>query len=131
MVMIPRLVSKRSLSLEKHRLEMPVSSTNCVTISPDAASQSITVLNDAHASRLPSGEKATMLTQFLPRSVFTSAPDAMSQSLTVVSSDPDASCLPSGEKTTSWTMELCPSSSFTSPDAVSQSQPRGKHVRGR
>ena len=54
------------------------------------------------ATSLPSGEKATELTEpewpssGSPRG----APVAASQSLTVVSSEPDATSLPSGEKAT-------------------------------
>jgi hypothetical protein len=53
------------------------------------------------ASCLPSGEKATAMTELAwPSSVCRAAPVAASHSLTVLSCDADASCLPSGEKAT-------------------------------
>ena len=77
-----------------------------------AASQSLTVLSsDADATGLPSGEKATALTQSeWPSSVCSAAPVAASQSLTVSSSDADATSLPSGEKATALTQSEWPSS---------------------
>jgi hypothetical protein len=68
---------------------------------PVAIPQSCTLLPDADASSLESGEKATDLTMSLcPSSVCCSAPVAASQSRTVLSSDADASSLESGEKAT-------------------------------
>jgi hypothetical protein len=65
--------------------------------------QSLIVLSrEPDATSLPSGEKATELTEFKcplsgsPRG----APVAASQSLTVSSYEPDATSLPSGEKAT-------------------------------
>ena len=77
-----------------------------------AASQSLTVLSsDADATSLPSGEKATALTELeWPSSVCSAAPVAASQSLTVSSSDADATSLPSGEKATALTQPEWPSS---------------------
>jgi hypothetical protein len=73
---------------------------------PVAASQSRTVtLSKPDTTSLPSGEKATELTQpewplgGSPRG----APVATSQSWTVPSNEPDATSLPSGEKATDLT----------------------------
>jgi hypothetical protein len=55
--------------------------------------------DDADASSLPSGEKATPRTGFLwPSSVRSVVHDRLSHSRTVPSSDADASSLPSGKK---------------------------------
>ena len=74
--------------------------------------QSRTVLSsEPEATSLPSGEKATLLTQLLwPSSVRRAAPVAASQSRTVLSAEPEATSLPSGEKATLLTLRLWPSS---------------------
>jgi hypothetical protein len=60
---------------------------------------------------LPSGEKATALTQLeWPSSVCNADPEPASHSLTVLSSNADASSLPSGEKATALTQFEWPSS---------------------
>jgi hypothetical protein len=78
----------------------------------DTASQSLTVLSrDANASVLPSGVKATAVTQpKWPSSVCSSPSDLASQSLTVSSCDVDASILPSSVKATAVTQPEWPSS---------------------
>ena len=66
---------------------------------------------EADATTLPSGEKATDVTQFeWPSSVSRAAPVAASQSLTVLSYEADATTLPSGEKATDVTEFEWPSS---------------------
>ena len=79
-----------------------------------AGFQSRTVLSsEADASVLPSGEKATAVTQPLwPVSVCWWVPVAGSQSRTVLSTEADASVLPSGEKATAvsqwlWPVSVC------------------------
>jgi hypothetical protein len=63
--------------------------------------------SEADARTLPSGEKATALTESLwPSSVCFQAPVVASQSRTVLSSEADARTLPSGEKATALT-ECC------------------------
>src|SRR5277367_2600266 len=81
-------------------------------MTPDPASHSLTVLSlYADASVLPSGEKATAMTELeWPSSVCSTAPDPASHSLTVLSYDADASVLPSGEKATALTQAEWPSS---------------------
>ena len=94
-------------------LEWP--SSVCSSV-PVTASQSRTVsLSDPDTTCLPSGEKATGVTQTLerlewPSSVCNSAPVTASQSRTVSSSDPDTTYLPSGEKATEVTQFEWPSS---------------------
>jgi hypothetical protein len=62
-------------------------------------------------SSLPSGEKATDLTESKwPSSVCCSAPVTASQSWTVLSPEPETTCLPSGEKATEKTEPEWPSS---------------------
>jgi hypothetical protein len=85
---------------------------------------SLTVLSsDADASSLPSGEKATALTQAeWPLSVCSAAPEPVSQSLTVPSLDADASSLLSGEKATALTQAEWPSSVYsTTPEPAFRS----------
>src|ERR1700735_1415875 len=79
---------------------------------PVVASQSRTVVSyEADASTLPSGEKATALTELLwPSSVCFQAPVVAFQSRTVLSYEADARTLPSGEKATAKTELLWPSS---------------------
>ena len=56
------------------------------------------------ARRVPWGEKATDRTAYSwPRSVASSSPVAVSQSLMVLSTDPEARRAPSGEKATEYT----------------------------
>jgi len=75
---------------------------------------------------LPSGEKATKLTQCVwPSSAGSSyCPVAASQRRTVLSSDPDTICLPSGEKATELTPRVWPSSAGSSYCPVAASQRR-------
>ena len=69
--------------------------------SPLLASQILTVLSDADASRAESGEKATDKTESLwPSSVCRHSPLLAPQILTVLSTDADASRAESGEKAT-------------------------------
>ena len=69
---------------------------------PVPASQSRTVRSvEADATSVPSGEKATALTEPVwPWSVCMAAPVAASQSRTVPSLEADATSVPSGEKVT-------------------------------
>jgi hypothetical protein len=82
---------------------------------PVAASQSRTVPSpDADASRVPSAENATDLTEpVCPSSVCSGAPVAASQSRTVRSSDADASRVPSAENATDETHSVCPVSVYS------------------
>ena len=79
-------------------------------LDPVVTSHSLTVPSlDADARVLPSGEKATELTQDVcPKSVPVLDPVATSHSLTVPSRDADATVLLSGEKATERTQFLCP-----------------------
>ena len=92
---------------------------------PVPVSQSRTVSSDdADATSLPSGEKATALTRFeWPSSVLRQDPVPVSQSRTVSSPDADATSLPSGEKATALTQSEWPSSVLRQdPVPVSQSR---------
>jgi hypothetical protein len=79
---------------------------------PVVASQSRTVWSpEADASRVPSVEKATDVTQAVwPSSVCSDAPVVASQSRTVWSPEADASRVPSVEKATDVTLAVWPSS---------------------
>jgi hypothetical protein len=92
---------------------------------PMAASQSRTVLSyEADATVVPSGEKATDMTESLwPLRVCLWAPMAASQSRTVLSFEADATVVPSGEKATDMTDSLWPSRvCLWAPVAASQSR---------
>ena len=57
--------------------------------------------------RVPSGEKATDITQWVwPSKIERDTPVAESQTRTVLSSDPDTMRVPSGEKATALTVEF-------------------------
>ena len=70
---------------------------------------------------LLSGKKATkVIIEEWPLSICSTVPVAVSQSYTVLSSDPETTCLLSGEKATERTIEEWPSSIYsTVPVAVS------------
>src|SRR5277367_4792278 len=98
----PRSVSRYNPSLENDRFRITTSTSSVCWAAPVAESQSLTVRSDdPDATSVPSGEKATAMTQpEWPSSVCWASPVAESQSLTVWSFDPDATSLPSGEKAT-------------------------------
>src|SRR5438477_299693 len=108
----PLLVLRYWPSIEKDSSSINVLTSSVASQAPVAASQSRTVLSsEADASRRPSGENATALTQSLwPLSVASHAPVAASQSRTVSSSEADASRRPSGENATALTQSLWSSS---------------------
>lgn len=91
---------------------------------PVAISQSRTLQSDLDMICLPSGEKATEVTQpERPLSVCSAAPATASQSCTVRSFDPDTTYLLSSEKASEltlleWPMSVCDAA----PVAVSQSR---------
>ena len=70
---------------------------------------------------LPSGEKATELTQNVCPESVVEDPVATSHSLTVLSPDPDATVPPSREKATELTPSVCPESVVEDPVATSHS----------
>ncbi|RYP61063.1 hypothetical protein DL771_010262 [Monosporascus sp. 5C6A] len=109
----------------RNSMSNPAASQRPTGKPPVAASQSRTVLSlKADVSILPSGEKATALTQPLcPLSVCRCAPVAASESRTVLSPEADPSVLPSGEKATALTESVCPFSVCRyAPVAASQSR---------
>jgi hypothetical protein len=120
----PLLVWREVQSSEKERVPTMAPTSNVCSTAPDPASHSLTVLSlDADASSLPSGEKATAVTQSeWPSSVCSTAPDPASHSLTALSRDADASSLLSGEKATAliqleWPSSVC----STAPEPASHS----------
>ena len=125
----PRSVRRYRPSSENAKVETEQFSSACKA-APLAASQSRTVWSlEADATSVPSGEKATALTEPVwPWSVCVVAPVAASQSRTVWSVEADAISVPSDEKVTAlaepvWPWSVC----VAAPVAASQSRTVRSH----
>jgi hypothetical protein len=110
---VPRSVSILWPSLENFKLDRGASRVIFCSCNPDIISQSVRALSDdATASCLPSGKKATadILAPWTSSSV--NFFDAVLRSRTIPSSDPKACCSPSTEKASVVIGLVTPSSFF-------------------